>query len=547
MRFKLWALLAPALALAALADVAAAGAPDRTGKLVLTQRLRVPSATDKDVYEVVTKKVEWDPKQTAVIVCDMWDTHHCLNAVRRVQEVAPRMNQVLEKARGLGMLIIHAPSSCMEPYKDHPGRKRAQAAPKAANLPADIGKWCYKIPSEEKGVYPLDQSDGGCDSDPAEQKAHVEKLKQMGRNPNAPWKAQIDVLKMRDEDAVSDSGVEIWNLLEQRGIKNVILVGVHTNMCVLGRPFGLRQMAKNGKKVALMRDMTDTMYNPARWPYVSHFQGTDLIVQHIEKFVCPTVTSDQLLGGQPFRFKGDVRRRAVVVTAEPFYDTKTTLPRLARRVLEDELGLQTVVIDGTKNDRLPGLVEALADADLLVLSVRRRALPAEEMAALKKYLSSGKPLLALRTSSHAFDARGKGPAGAVEWPKFDPEVLGGNYRNHHAEGPVATVTAAPAAKGHPLLTGLQLPFTSKGSLYRTSPLAATATPVLLGAIPGKGAEPVAWTNTYKKARVFYTSLGHPDDFRGAQFVRLMHNAARWALEMPARPPTAPKPGAPAVR
>ena len=133
----------------------------------------------------------------------------------------------------------------------------------------------------------------------------VEKLTALGRNPKAPWKSQYDVLKMDERDAVSDSGVEIWNLLEERGIDNVILVGVHTNMCVLGRPFGLRQMAKNGKNVVLMRDMTDTMYNPKRRPFVSHFRGTELIVEHIEKVVCPTVTSDQLLGGEPFRFKGD--------------------------------------------------------------------------------------------------------------------------------------------------------------------------------------------------------------------------------------------------
>jgi hypothetical protein len=76
-------------------------------------------------------------------------------------------------------------------------------------------------------------------------------------------------------------------------------------MCVLGRPFGLRQLAKNGKNVVLMRDMTDTMYNPARSPNVSHFRGTELIVEHIEKFVCPTITSDQLIGGKPFYFKGD--------------------------------------------------------------------------------------------------------------------------------------------------------------------------------------------------------------------------------------------------
>lgn len=273
-------------------------------KLSLTARSQIPVDIAGKKYKAATTKVQWSPDQTAVIVCDMWDSHHCPNAVKRVVEMAPRMNQVLEKARKMGVLIIHAPSSCMEPYKNHPARKRAQNAPKAANLPKDIGKWCHQIPSEEKGKYPIDQSDGGCDCSPGEQRAWDEKLRKMGRNPKAPWKSQIDTLKIDEEDAISDSGVEIWNLMEQRGIKNVILVGVHTNMCVLGRPFGLRQMAKNGKNVVLMRDMTDTMYNPKMRPFVSHFRGTELIIEHIEKFVCPTITSDQVLGGEPFRFKG---------------------------------------------------------------------------------------------------------------------------------------------------------------------------------------------------------------------------------------------------
>jgi hypothetical protein len=194
----------------------------------------------------------------------------------------------------------------MAPYEDTPMRRRAKDAPTAKNLPKDIGAWCKQIPAEEKGKYPIDQSDGGEDDEPDEHAAWAAKLTAMGRNPRAPWKSQTDLLKMDERDAVSDSGVEIWNLLEERGIGNVILLGVHTNMCVLGRPFGLRQMARNGKHVVLMRDMTDTMYNPARWPNVSHFRGTDLIVEHIEKFVCPTVTSDQILGGKPFRFKNDV-------------------------------------------------------------------------------------------------------------------------------------------------------------------------------------------------------------------------------------------------
>lgn len=275
---------------------------DEPAALKLTLRTLRPSEDKKDVFVPVTKTETWDPKKAAIIVCDMWDLHHCLNAVRRLEEMAPRMNQVLEKARAQGVLIIHAPSSCMEAYKGYPGRKLAESAPKAANLPKEIGVWCHKIPSEEKGKYPIDQSDGGEDDDPKEHAEWRAKLTKLGRNPNAPWKKQYDGLKIYDTDAISDSGVEIWNLLEQRGINNIILMGVHANMCVLGRPFGLRQLAKNGKNVVLMRDMTDTMYNPARAPYVSHFRGTELIVEHIEKFVCPTITSDQIVGGQPFQF-----------------------------------------------------------------------------------------------------------------------------------------------------------------------------------------------------------------------------------------------------
>ena len=67
-------------------------------------------------------------------------------------------------------------------------------------------------------------------------------------------------------DYVTDSGSEVWNIMESRGIKNALLMGVHTNMCVLGRPFGLRQLARLGKNVALVRDMTDTSEARASLP-----------------------------------------------------------------------------------------------------------------------------------------------------------------------------------------------------------------------------------------------------------------------------------------
>ena len=280
-----WAM---AVCVLALCSMTAAGADKgKTAKqqtpLRLQTRLRVPVEKGSPRFHTVNRTVEWSPKQTAIIVCDMWDLHHCLNATRRGAEMAPRMNQVLTAARKRGITIIHAPSSCMKAYENHPARKHAQNTPRSENLPKDIGSWCYVIPAEQKGVYPIDQSDGGEDDDLQEHQQWAEKLRSMGRNPKSPWVRQIDVLDIKDEDAISDNGVEIWNLLQQRRIQNVILVGVHTNMCVLGRPFGLRQMAKNGKNVVLVRDLTDTMYNPLRAPYVSHFSGTDLIVEHIEK------------------------------------------------------------------------------------------------------------------------------------------------------------------------------------------------------------------------------------------------------------------------
>lgn len=250
----------------------------------------------------------WPAKQTAVIVCDVWDLHHCKNAVMRVKEMAPRMNQLLEEARTAGALIIHAPSGCTDFYQGHPARLRAQNVPRADNLPTDIEKWCYQIPAEERAVYPLDQSDGGEDDDPVEHAAWAAYLAEIGRNPGSPWKRQYDVLKIHENDAITDDGEEVWSLLEHHDIDNVLLLGVHTNMCVLGRPFGLRQLAQNGKNVVLVRDLTDAMYNPKMWPYVNHYRGTDRIIEHIEKYVCPTTTSDQILGGVPFRFSADPDR-----------------------------------------------------------------------------------------------------------------------------------------------------------------------------------------------------------------------------------------------
>ena len=105
---------------------------------------------------------------------------------------------------------------------------------------------------------------------------------------------RADKLTIKDDDYISDDGKQVWSILEQRGIQNVILVGVHTNMCVLGRPFGIRQMVRLGKNVVLARDLTDAMYDPRQPPFVSHARGTELVIEHIEKYWCPSILGADL-------------------------------------------------------------------------------------------------------------------------------------------------------------------------------------------------------------------------------------------------------------
>ena len=486
---------------------------------------------DSGRSRLVETPAAWAPEKTALIVCDMWDLHHCLNAVRRGAEMAPTMDRLLKAARDRGAVVIHAPSGCVEAYQDHPARRHATETPRARSFPPRIASWCYQIPDEGRGIYPIDQSDGGEDDDPAEHRKWAEDLKAKGRNPRAPWKSQTDALGIEPTDYISDGGEEIWSILEARGVENVLLMGVHLNMCVLGRPFGLRRLASAGKNVALVRDLTDTMYNPGAAPYVNHFAGTDLMVEHVEKFVAPTITSDQVLGGRPFRFGGDHRPAVAFLISEDEYATDATLPAFASASLVDSYRASFILGQGKDGDDLPG-VSALDDADVLVISARRRILPKGQLDAIRRHVAAGRPIVGLRTASHAFSPRTGVPipAGRDAWPAFDAEVWGGDYRGHHPAGPTTALAIAPGAEAHPILDRVDLAsFVGHGSLYRVSPLAPSATPLIVGSIPGQGAEPVAWTNAPSTGnRAFYTSLGHADDFASPAFRRLLKNAIDWA-------------------
>jgi type 1 glutamine amidotransferase len=226
----------------------------------------------------------------------------------------------------------------------------------------------------------------------------------------------------------------------------------------------------------------------------------------------------------------------VVMIGEDEYHTWETLPEFADRDLKPR-GYRVTIVnqDAADKNSFPGLVDALRTADLLVVSVRRRTPVSEQLGAVRAHLAAGKPLVGIRTACHAFALRPADPpagAGHSTWQEFDPEVLGGHYTNHHAEGPPTTVTVAPGGETHPILKGISLAgLVGAGSLYKVSPLTKDTTPLLMGAIPGQPAEPIAWTHLYgtKGARVFYTSLGHPDDFKNAEFRRLLGNGVAWAL------------------
>ena len=502
--------------------------------LQLKLRTRTPIEPGSKNFHATVRSESWSPDATAIIVCDMWDLHHCKNAVIRVGQLAPTMEKLLNQARNRGVTVIHAPSSCVDFYKDHPARKRAVGIPAAANIPEDIGKWCAKIPSEDAGEYPIDQSDGGEDDDPEEHQEWADELVEKGLDPRAPWTRQTELLTIDSEkDFISDSGPEIWSILEHGNIKNVMLVGVHTNMCVLGRPFGLRQMAKNGKNVVLVRDMTDTMYNPAAKPYVSHFSGTDLIVEHIEKYVCATISSDQIIGGQPFSFPADNRKHIAIVIAEDEYETDKSLPEFAAKHLQKDFRVSLVF--GSKVDRndIPGL-SVIGGADVLMLSVRRRTLPPDQLALVREFESSGKPMIGIRTSSHAFSLRKGDPkVGLVQWPEFDAQVWGGNYSGHTKNDTTYRLIAPEKASRHPILNGLNGGKSILGhkSLYLTAPLAESASILLIGESEKEASNPpVAWTNRRANGGMsFYTSLGHLDDFNQEDVQMLLRNAIDWLV------------------
>ena len=234
-------------------------------------RLRVEAFKGSAEWREVRFRETLSAAETAIIICDMWDKHWCSGATGRVNGLVQRMEPFLDAARKQSIQIIHAPSETMAFYQDAPQRRRMLALPKI-EMPAPLALADPPLPIDDKG--------GGCDTPDKFYKA---------------WTREHPGLHIGASDVISDSGTEIYTFLRQRGIRTLLVMGVHTNMCVLNRAFAIKKMTVLGIRCILVRDLTDAMYNPQDAPHVSHDAGTQLVIEYIEKFWCPTTTSGDLL------------------------------------------------------------------------------------------------------------------------------------------------------------------------------------------------------------------------------------------------------------
>tara|TARA_B100000745_G_scaffold236435_1_gene159574 strand:- start:19 stop:783 length:765 start_codon:yes stop_codon:yes gene_type:complete len=232
--------------------------------------------------QFVTRESSWDQviiqkaipiSDTAMLLCDLWDKHWCSAAAKRSADIAGRTNEVVRAARKNGVQIIHSPSGTMDFYVSTNQRIRM----------VEITKIIPPEPIEISAPPPLpiDDSDGGCDSEES-----------LARS---VWTRQHEAIEIGDGDVISDDGEEIYSFMIHSGINNLIVAGVHLNMCVLNRTFGIKKMIGWGINCVLVRDLTDAMYNPGTVPYVTHDRGTDLVIEYIERHWCPSILSDDLI------------------------------------------------------------------------------------------------------------------------------------------------------------------------------------------------------------------------------------------------------------
>ena len=236
----------------------------------------------------------------------------------------------------------------------------------------------------------------------------------------------------------------------------------------------------------------------------------------------------------------------VFVTGDHEYSSEATMPLVAAE-LEKNYGMRTVVLksspDQNAEENIPGL-EILEEADLAVFFLRWRRLPADQLKFIDDYLNSGKPRMGFRTTTHSFNY----PKGheLEKWNAFGERAFGAppgwggpaNHTHYGHESSTDVSVIAEAAK-HPVLTGVDKSFHVNSWLYKVLPdyPVKGTTWLLMGKSVNPNAaaidNPVAWTwQTESRQRIFFTTMGHPEDFQQEAVQRLTINAIHWTLGMP---------------
>jgi len=242
-------------------------------------------------------------------------------------------------------------------------------------------------------------------------------------------------------------------------------------------------------------------------------------------------------GGRP---SADSRPHVVFVTGDDEYRSEITMPMIAA-ILEKSHHFRTSVARAVPRpqtkDNIEGL-EALETADVMVMFTRFRALPDAQLQRILKYVESGRPIVGLRTSTHAFLYPDDSPHQALN-DGFGHDVFGQKWITHHGHQSSTDVAIDAGSRDHPILRGVT-PFHAASWLYHVMPLAGGPNTILLNGTSVNSShlqrlaeypltQPVAWTRQYKSARVFFTTLGHPADFDAVPMRRLLVNAIYWAL------------------
>jgi hypothetical protein len=257
-------------------------------------------------------------------------------------------------------------------------------------------------------------------------------------------------------------------------------------------------------------------------------------------------------------------KQIVFVSGDEEYRSEESMPQMAK-ILAERHGFKCTVlfpinkdtgeIDPETLDNIPGL-EALDSADLMVLFTRFRELPDEQMKHLIDYTDSGKPIVGIRTATHAFRYV-KHPDDPYAKFSFDSKIFEGGYGRqvlgetwvaHHGDHNRESTRGivAPGMEGHPIVRGCE-DIWGPSDVYALTTLTGDSQPLILGQVlrgmnpedevnSAKKPLPVAWIKTYtgtrgNPARVFTTTMGHSFDFNCEGFRRLLVNACYWCLGM----------------